>query len=364
MAFDLLKRLRGKSEPVYFAKPYEMPEVFCSECNADLSKQKGFSKELSFWICKSCGTMLTNPEAEEFDATRDVVWFCDSCKACLTTQEGFSDEVSEWKCTRCGRVNLIAEGMVYETEEEYQKDRTNPTRGLTEEEILALSCYQEVKWLDEEGKVSLVKDPAVEHLFVKKILETFDAEVIRQLKDHPIDGMPRIVESFESNRYLIVIEEYIAGRTLEEVLAKGPLDSVLVRQVMQKLCAIVRQLHALTPAIIHRDIKPSNIILTEEGKIYLLDVDAAKNYSADEREDTVLLGTREYAAPEQYGFGASSVRTDIYAMGVLMNVLLTGKVPKEGMAEGELKEIILKCIRLDPMERYASIEELLEKLSE
>ena len=70
--------------------------------------------------------------------------------------------------------------------------------------------------------------------------------------------------------------------------------------------------------IIHRDIKPSNIMITEQNHVVLLDFNAAKLYTNASTNDTVLLGTKGYAAPEQYGFGSSSPQTDIYAIGVLI----------------------------------------------
>ena len=76
------------------------------------------------------------------------------------------------------------------------------------------------------------------------------------------------------------------------------------------------------PAIIHRDIKPSNIIITAYNRAVLLDFNAAKYYSCQSTEDTVLLGTQGYASPEQYGFGSSSPQTDIYSMGILFRELL------------------------------------------
>ena len=64
-------------------------------------------------------------------------------------------------------------------------------------------------------------------------------------------------------------------------------------------------------------------------------------------EDTCLMGTREYAAPEQYGFGQSDARTDIYALGVILNRLLTGDFPKNKLYEGRLKPVIQTCIQMD-----------------
>lgn len=76
------------------------------------------------------------------------------------------------------------------------------------------------------------------------------------------------------------------------------------------------------------------------------------------RKDTRLLGTLYFAAPEQfgYGFSASTIKADIYAVGILLNMMLTGKLPKEEKATGEIWKIIEKCIRLNPEERYSDDE--------
>ena len=94
----------------------------------------------------------------------------------------------------------------------------------------------------------------------------------------------------------------------------------------------------------------------------LLDVNAAKWYDPDKTDDTRYLGTRFYAAPEQAGYGlsASSVKADIYAVGMLLNVMITGDFPKAKRARGEIWEVIRRCIRLDPEERYTAEELILE----
>ena len=112
----------------------------------------------------------------------------------------------------------------------------------------------------------------------------------------------------------------------------------------------------MDPPIIHRDIKASNIIISQEGTVTLLDMDAAKWYRDQSDRDTKLIGTYGYAAPEQYGFGASDERTDIYSIGVLLNVTLTGCLPSQKMAEGRIGAVIEKCVKLDPKERYASVK--------
>lgn len=112
------------------------------------------------------------------------------------------------------------------------------------------------------------------------------------------------------------------------------------------------------PPIIHRDIKPSNILLTPSDHVILIDFDASREFDAGKPEDTVLLGTREYAAPEQYGFGQSDARSDIYALGVLLNKMLTGTYPRRECPECSLGEIITRCTALLSDQRYASVEEL------
>ena len=111
-------------------------------------------------------------------------------------------------------------------------------------------------------------------------------------------------------------------------------------------------------------IDPFSWLLGNNDEVFLLDVNVAKKYAPDQLEDTKLLGTLYYAAPEQVGFGhgASTPKTDIYALGVLLNVLITGKLPKEEKAKGEVWVIVDRCIKLDPEERYSD-EELLSVLN-
>ena len=123
------------------------------------------------------------------------------------------------------------------------------------------------------------------------------------------------------------------------------------------------ELHSANPPILHRDIKPSNIIRTADGSIRLLDMNAARQADPMKKEDTQQIGTVGYAAPEQYGFGASSVQTDIYSTGVLLNELVTGVLPKDRMPRGRLGKIIKKCTRIDPKDRYRSVKELQSALA-
>ncbi|HBZ53224.1 MAG TPA: hypothetical protein DEO82_05570 [Eubacterium sp.] len=97
-------------------------------------------------------------------------------------------------------------------------------------------------------------------------------------------------------------------------------------------------------------------------------MNVAKWYDNGKSSDTTSLGTMHYAAPEQVGYGlsATSVKSDIYAVGVMLNVMLTGDFPKKKRAKGYVWDVIERCINLNPDGRYTAAEllEELEKLKE
>ena len=230
---------------------------------------------------------------------------------------------------------------------------------MTLEEQCALSYYQEIGRLDEHKNVLLVQHSETKRVFVRKKLDVFDEDVFRYLKANPIPDTPRIYEAVRDGDRLIVIEEYISGPTLEEVLSeRGVLTESETAACALQLCGILRRLHGARPPIIHRDIKPSNIIITPDGTLKLLDMNAARQDLGAKGSDTRLMGTAGYAAPEQYGFGSSDVRTDIHAVGALMNVMLTGELPTEKKAQGRLRPVIERCTQMDPDRRYRNIDEL------
>ena len=229
---------------------------------------------------------------------------------------------------------------------------------VTVDERMRLSFYRELSPLDEEHGVFVVQHIETKALYLRKELTNYQLDIFERLKTYPVPNMPRIIEAVEDGDKLIVIESYLTGDTLRQRLEKeGPFPPQRVRAIGVQLCDILGRLHSL--GIIHRDVKPENIIYEDPGIIKLLDLDAAKVYKAGEIRDTQLIGTQEYAAPEQYGFGASSPATDIYAVGVLLNVLATGTFPRIRRSEDPgLSAIIQRCIRMDPYERYSSVYDL------
>lgn len=329
-------------------------EIYCRNCQADLMLQKGFDRSLPYWICKGCGQMLINPRVEAED---DVVWICDGCHQMLNIQPGFEDAGGEWTCLSCGYRNILDASNIYLSEDEYDADQRNPYKGLRDAEVLALSEYAEEALLQDREDVILVRHMETGQMFVKKLLTTYDKSIYEYLKLHPLKHMPRIREVFEGDHSLIVIEEYIKGKTVEERMKEG-LDVKQAVSIAKDICKILDTLHHLPIPIIHRDIKPSNIIVTEEGETYLLDMNAAKWYDPLKNDDTTYMGTQFYAAPEQAGFGmrSSTGKTDVYAVGMLLNVMITGCFPKEKRATGDVWNVIERCICMEAEQRYTAAE--------
>ena len=328
---------------------------YCPRCDANLTLQKGYDNSLPYWICRGCGEMLINPTV---DAEDDIVWICDGCGTMLNLQTGFADNTGSWVCRECGFENKIVQSELYASEEEYQEEMRNPYRGLSDQEVLELSLFKDLKHLAGRSDILLIQDRESGIYYVKKLLTTYDRSIYEFLKDHPIPHMPRIHAVYESQTCLIVLEDYIGGASLEDLLEEGSFSQKETIRITLELCRILDRLHSLPVPIVHRDIKPSNIIMGPEGDIFLLDMNAAKWYHPERAEDTHFLGTRNYAAPEQAGYGlrASSARSDIYAVGILMNVMLTGKFPKEKRPERKMWNIIARCTSLEADFRYSTRE--------
>lgn len=235
---------------------------------------------------------------------------------------------------------------------------------MTLEEEYRLSCYEELTTLDDHDHIYLVKHKLSGEIFVKKILKRFSLDVYEQLKKLNIQGIPQIHELILDHDHLILIEDYIHGQTLEQILSNlTTIPETRACKIILDLCTLLKNLHQLTPPIIHRDLKLSNIILLNDDSIYLVDFDTARYYEDGQEEDTQLLGTKEYAAPEQYGFGQSDARSDIYALGIILNRLLTGQYPKHQLSSGRFQSVISKCIRWEPEERFQTIDELAHALN-
>ena len=230
---------------------------------------------------------------------------------------------------------------------------------MTLEEESRLSFYRELTVLDEKKNIVLVQDIRNSELCVKKTLDIYSRDVYEQLASVRIEGVPAVKECVADDGKLIVVEEYVQGRSLKQVLDEhGLLNAEQAYEIAVQLADVLVRLHQLEPAIVHRDIKPSNIIIEKNGHVNLIDFNAARHVNADKNEDTRMLGTVYFAAPEQFGFGQSDERTDIYGLGATINYIMTGDKPGAGIAECRFSDILKKCLMVDAKDRYQSAEEL------
>ena len=230
---------------------------------------------------------------------------------------------------------------------------------MTLEEESRLSFYRELTVLDEKKNIVLVQDIRNSELCVKKTLDIYSRDIYEQLASVRIEGVPAVKECVADDGKLIVVEEYVQGRSLKQVLdEQGLLNEEQAYEIAVQLVDILVRLHQLEPAIVHRDIKPSNIIIEKNGHVNLIDFNAARHVNADKNEDTRMLGTVYFAAPEQFGFGQSDERTDIYGLGATINYIMTGDKPGAGIAECRFSDILKKCLMVDAKDRYQSAAEL------
>ena len=169
---------------------------------------------------------------------------------------------------------------------------------------------------------------------------------------------PEVIYCAEDEASTIVVEEFINGESFEELLAnKRYLTEARVKALLLQLCDGLIMLHKV--GIIHRDIKPSNIILQAVGGhdfVRLIDYDAARIVKEEQKEDTRLLGTKGYAPPEQYGYGQTDQRSDIYSLGITFKEMLGENY------NGWLRPILQKCTEVDARSRYQSVADLKKAL--
>lgn len=218
--------------------------------------------------------------------------------------------------------------------------------------------YRTITTMKNTGKsqVFLALMEGQEEPVIIKRLKTANQEVYRVLSEIDNVHIPRIYAWEWQDNELLVAEEYVDGETLEFYLKKGLLSEEQKLKVALQLCEAVEVLHACAPPIIHRDIKPSNVLITEEGVLKLIDFDTSRQYkklSGD--SDTRILGTADYAAPEQFGYKQTDVRSDIYSMGMVFETL---DFHAKGPAALAWKRMQDTCTNFDPKKRYKNVNAL------
>ena len=192
----------------------------------------------------------------------------------------------------------------------------------------------------ERGEVSLIRhrDSGTRYIF-KYFYGS--SEVYRKLLSVSCPNLPKIMEVGEKDGRTVLLEEYVQGDTLSEILQGGLVSTAQAKKICRQLCSALWVLHSMA---------------------VLIDFDASRIYKNANQEDTQILGTTGFAAPEQYGLSQSDGRADIYALGVLLNIMLTGEHPSRKLAAGRMGRIIQRCTMVNPEKRYKNILHLMEAL--
>ncbi|MCR5543670.1 MAG: protein kinase [Eubacterium sp.] len=211
------------------------------------------------------------------------------------------------------------------------------------------TIYEIVPWSGNNDRITLIRSRVDGRLYILKNEGHYDMKVYSELKKQEIPGIPKMYELIQDNNNLLVIEEFIEDDGVYERLS----DEKSICEAAIMICDILTRLHNLKPPIIHRDIKPENILVSGSG-VYLIDYNISRAFRGEAGQDTFIMGTQGYAAPEQFGFSESDARTDIYGLGATIKTLKE----KAGIESYKLDRIIDKATSIDPRNRYQNAEEM------
>lgn len=223
-----------------------------------------------------------------------------------------------------------------------------------------LECYRKIMPLGTKGNLWLVEESVNGRRYVMRRLSKDSQRVYQSLASIHHANIVEIADVFLHDGFLYVIEEYLEGELLSDVVSIKRFSHRQVLSIGRQLFNALFALHGYN--IVHRDIKPENIIMDVHGNVKLIDFDIARLFTVDKNGDTTIKGSRDYAPPEQFGFAQSDQRTDIYSLGVTLNELAVGKLPEEKICTGKLGIVIRRCIEFDPKRRYQNVAQALNHI--
>ena len=232
-----------------------------------------------------------------------------------------------------------------------------------------------LSWLNESLQQYFVKEALLKHTALSEITvyrhrstdmkllvrrsRNRNDEVYRLLLTARLPHLPQIYEVISTPEELIVLEEYLEGEPLAARLESSPLSKAHAYRYTRQLCQAAGALHRR--GIVHRDIKPSNILLCGD-ELKLIDFNISRQLRKEVQADTLPLGSIGYAPPEQFGLTQTGPTSDIYAIGVVFNEMLTGHSPAVELAPGYAGHIVQRCVRMRSEDRYPNAAALQQAL--
>ena len=296
------------------------PNVFCTRCGTANHAQSAF--------CYACGLPLHNVAPA---STTPVASNTGAALYRSTTGQLASGYLLKRRYRIMARLGNGGFGAVYKAEDEQAGNR-----------LVA------VKEMNRGGLTPLEIAGAAE-AFKREAL------LLAKLK-HP--SLPGIYDHFtEAGRWYLVMD-YIEGETLEARFDRlGRLRIEEVLSIGMQLCEVLNYLHNCQPPVIFRDLKPANIIVSPQGRIYLIDFGLARLFDPAQSRNSSPVGSPGYAAPEQYDSPQTTARADIYSLGATLHQLLTGAYPP-------LRPFEFAPIRFPPMSPLAGLGDLIMRMLE
>jgi DNA-directed RNA polymerase subunit M/transcription elongation factor TFIIS len=207
----------------------EAVEVFCPNCNADLSAQPGFDSGAGYWKCTVCGQTLLNPDNVVEDARyKDVAWFCDDCGAFLNEQPEFSDWNDTWTCTECGFENPIADSEII-SNETTATPKDNATYEFVLEGTLPYSNSSSNNNMFSYYYYAITNDSALSKNYTKHILANIFDEVNPPFEENVLYGIflwPSVDMAYEH----IPVEDAWLGTNNESISSRTSLAAGVLLQ--------------------------------------------------------------------------------------------------------------------------------------
>ena len=198
--------------------------------------------------------------------------------------------------------------------------------------------------------IDLIRNNVTGRLMVRRVSPLSDYPLLCRIASIRCPNLLAVYAVVQQDGICVSICEFISGITLAQYIeGHGAMKVKNAKRLMCQVCDGLTALHV--NGIIHRDIKPENIMLGQGGTVKLIDYNIARIMNQSAKRDTQLLGTEGYASPEHFGFARTGVRSDIFSCGVLLNYILTGKLPAEERHTGVLESVIDKCIEIDENKR-------------
>ena len=198
------------------------------------------------------------------------------------------------------------------------------------------------------GKTVLLKT-ASDPLLSKSLLqEKMVLEMIHQTDSPFAASFPRPILLEWYGETCFYIRSYIEGKSLEELCESnyerpGFVEPTALEYLIE-LTEILHFMHTLTPSLLHRDIKPQNVIVDSFGKCHFIDLGISRFLNSSKTSDTLVMGTRLTAPPEQFGYQQTDLRSDIYSLGILLLYCITGEYKPENAVLMELSEPVRQIV--------------------